>query len=91
MRRVVRVGVLSAVALVALVGIATPTADACMRCSLGMCIDAAHDGAASCREIMIIIRYPPIYTCELSGTCTWEGGGSGGPCQPNGCEPEQQN
>lgn len=77
-----------AVVLAAGVGFATPTADACMRCSLGLCINAAADGYSGCQEVVIIVGYFPIYTCNLTGSCQWEGEGGGGPC---GCEPDQKN
>lgn len=74
-----------------LVGLAAPVADAsCMRCSLGLCISTAYDGWDSCTEVVIIVFWPPTYTCDLSGTCTYDGGGNGGPCL-DGCDPEQQN
>ena len=73
-----------------LIGLAAPVADAgCMRCSLGLCISAHYDGADSCQEIVVVVFWPPTYICELSGVCTYEGEGSGGPCT-DGCDPEQQ-
>lgn len=63
-------------------GFAAPTADACLRCSIGLCINAASDGWSSCQEVVIIIGFPPTYTCNLSGNCEFEGGGGG----EQGCE-----
>jgi len=79
----------AAVILAASVALPTPTADAfCKRCSVGLCIDAAASGGASCQEVILVFGFPPTTFCELSGNCTY-GDGDGGPCQPNGCEPEQ--
>lgn len=85
----VRYLLLMTVALAMITALWVPTVDACARCALNLCIEAAYDGAASCREVLFFYGGITVTGCELSGTCTYEGGGSGGPCQPSGCEPDQ--
>lgn len=31
--------------------------------------------------LAVAAGFPPTYICQLSGSCEWEGGGEGEPCE----------